>query len=127
MALLPAPDGSTSCPRSTSWPLLPDAEVSEDDVQDLVGADPARDAAQAAEGQPHAVRRQRQVPVPEALVLLQRRHALRQVGPVPRLCQAGGPSGQGVPTPGGGQLSGLKRKSKIHCLTAFFLYNRSTI
>jgi len=87
--------------------LLPDAEVSEDDVQDLLGADPARDAAQAAQGQPHALRRQRQVPIPVVLVLAQRRHALLQVGTVAGLGQAGGSDGQRVPTPaepGGGVM-----------------------
>lgn len=71
-------------------PLFPNAEVFEDNVQDLLRADPSSYPAEARESQPDALGCQGQVDVTVPLVLSQGRAALLQMGPVARLGQTWG-------------------------------------
>lgn len=87
--------------------LFSDAEVFEDNVQDLLCSDPSSDPAQAGESLPDALGCQGQVHVTVALVLSQGRAAPLQVGPVAGLGQTGGTS-QRVGT----TTARLRRKSE---------------
>lgn len=78
--------------------LFPNAEVFEDDIQDLLCPDPSSDPAKAGESQPHPLGCQGQVHVAVLLVLSQGPAALLQVGPVAGLGQGGG-ARQRVATP----------------------------
>lgn len=78
--------------------LFSNAEVFEDDIQDLLCPDPSSDPAQAGESQPDTLGRQSEVSVAVPLILSQGRHAVLQVGPVASLGQGGG-ARQRVATP----------------------------
>lgn len=78
--------------------LFPNAEVFEDDIQDLLCPDPTSDPAQAGESQPDTLGCQSQVDVAVLLVLCQGCKTLLQVGPVAGLGQGGG-TRQRVATP----------------------------
>lgn len=81
-----------------SFTSLSNAEVFEDDVQDLLRSYPTGDPSQAGQRQPDALGCQGQVHVTVALVLSQGRRTLLQMGPVTGLGQCGG-ARQRVATP----------------------------
>lgn len=78
--------------------LFSNAEVFEDDIQDLLCPDPSSDPAQAGESQPDTLSCQSHVHVAVPLVLSQGRKTLLQMGPVAGLGQGGG-TRQRVATP----------------------------
>lgn len=80
--------------------LFPNAEVFEDNVQDLLRSNPSSYPAEARESQPDALGCQGQVDVTVPLVLSQGRAALLEMGPVARLGQTRG-ADQRVGTTGG--------------------------
>lgn len=81
-------------------PSLANAEVPEDDVEDILGAHVAGDPVQMPPRQPQLLGRQPQVLPAFPAVTRQRRHAVAQVEAVPALRQAGRAC-QGVSAPGG--------------------------
>lgn len=110
---------SSSPSRLITWTfcfLFSNAEVFEDDVQDLLCPDPAGDPAQAGESQADPLRRQSEVRVSVPLVLTQSRHALLQVGPVASLGEGGG-TRQGVTTPTEGIKRSRATKHLLHIIT----------
>lgn len=78
--------------------LFSNAEVFEDDIQDLLCSNPSSDPTQAGKSQPDALSCQGQVDVTVPLVLSQGRTALLQMGPVAGLGKGGG-TRQRVATP----------------------------
>lgn len=78
--------------------LFSNAEVFEDDIQDLLCSDPSSDPTQAGESQPDTLGCQSQVDVTVPLVLSQGCKTLLQMGPVAGLGQGGG-TRQRVATP----------------------------
>lgn len=78
--------------------LFSNAEVFEDDIQDLLYPDTSSDSAQVGETQTDTLGCQSQVDVAVPLVLSQGRQTLLQVGPVAGLGQGGG-TRQRVATP----------------------------
>lgn len=96
--------------------LLSNAEVSEDNVQDLLCSDPSGDPAEAREGLPDALGRQGQVDVPVSLVLSQGRAAALEMGPVARLGQTRG-TGHGV-----GTATGSCRTKPMTSFVCMFIY-----
>ncbi len=87
-----------TCTSSFRW-LFSNAEVFEDDIQDLLWVNPSCDPAQAGESQPDTLGCQSQVNIAVPLVLNQGCSTLLQVGPVAGLGQGGG-TRQRVTTPG---------------------------
>lgn len=86
-------------PRGRPGPSLPNTEVPEDDIQDLLGADLARDLPQVPAGQPQLLGSQHQIQGLVAVVPAQRAKAAGEVEAVPCLREARG-AGQRVATPG---------------------------
>lgn len=78
--------------------LFSNAEVFEDNIQDLLYPDPSSDPAQAGESQPDTLGCQSEVGVTVPLILSQSHKTLLQVGPVACLGQGGGTT-QRVATP----------------------------
>lgn len=98
IALL-APRPGTPHHGACPCPSLSNAEVPEDNVQDVLGPDLPRDAAQVPSRQPQLLGRQHQVPGPAPVVPAQGVQAAGEVETVPRLREARG-AHQGVTAAG---------------------------